>query len=288
MTRTETSFRPIARPFVKWVGGKGRVVPTLLRTTPGRFGRYHEPFVGGGAFFYALHNDWRLEQGAVLTDCNLRLVRTFRAVKHDVNRLIDRLAQLAATHDKDQYYAVRAWDVDALDDDVEVAAWFIYLNKTGFNGLYRVNKKNGFNVPMGRYKNPRVCDPVNLYACSQALQDVELKHGSFMTVAEDAEPGDLVYFDPPYVPLSKTASFTAYSKDGFGPAEQLQLAQLAQELKERGVHVMLSNHDTPEVRKLYRPRGFKRRTVKVNRTINSAAGKRGAVSEVVYWSPGGR
>ena len=270
---------------MKWVGGKARVVPTLLRTTPTTFRRYHEPFVGGGALFYALKSEGRLREGAVLTDVNLRLVRTWRAVQQRVDELIDRLAELSATHDKDQYYEVRDWEVDALDDDVDVAAWFIYLNKTGFNGLYRVNRSNGFNVPMGRYKNTRICDPLNLRACSEALADVELRHAGFLYVGNTAEEGDLVYFDPPYVPLSKTASFTAYSKDGFGPAEQQQLAELAHDLKERGVHVMLSNHDTPEVRQLYRPRGFKRRTIQVSRSINSAPGKRGAVSEVVYWSP---
>ncbi len=285
MTRVETSFTPVARPFVKWVGGKSRVVPTLMRTTPRSFRRYHEPFVGGGAFFYALKAEQKLAEGAVLSDVNNRLVRTWRAVRDDVDRLIDRLAELAASHDKEQYYEVRSWAVDELEDDVDVAAWFIYLNKTGFNGLYRVNRKNGFNVPMGRYKNPRVCDPLNLRACSDALQGVIIKRGGFMDVAEDAQEGDLVYFDPPYVPLSKTASFTSYSKDGFGPVQQEQLADLAAELKARGVHVMLSNHDTPEVRKLYRPRGFRRRTIQVSRTINSAATKRGKVNEVVYWSP---
>ena len=285
MTRQETAPTALPRPFVKWVGGKSRVVPTLLRTAPRRFGRYHEPFVGGGAFYWALHNQGRLRHGATLTDVNLRLVRTWRAVQGPVDRLIARLAQLAAAHDKEHYYEVRAWDVDSFEDDVEVAAWFIYLNKTGFNGLYRVNSKNGFNVPMGRYSNPRVCDPVTLRACHEALQGVELRHGAFDDVATQAERGDLVYFDPPYVPLTKTASFTAYSKAGFGPEQQERLAVVAQGLKDRGVHVILSNHDTPVVRGLYNPRGFKRRTIQVSRPVSSAAGKRGKVDEVVFWSP---
>jgi DNA adenine methylase len=231
---------PSPKPFVKWVGGKRRLVPELLRQAPRSFGRYHEPFVGGGALFFGL----------------------------------------AESHDKDQYYSVRALSVDGMEDDADVAAWFIYLNKTGFNGLYRVNRRGLFNVPMGRYKNPNICDDENLRVCSRALAGVDIRHEGFDAVTERAEPGDFVYFDPPYVPVSDTANFTAYTRSGFGPAEQEKLRDVARRLKDNGVRVIVSNSDTAPVRSLYR-RGFRQRQVLVGRAINSKATARGAVPELI-------
>ena len=270
-----------AKPFVKWVGGKRRVLPHLLARLPRRFGRYHEPFVGGGALFFQLAQD-RAGQGhwASLTDGNPRLVRTWRAIRDDVDAVLARLSEHEARHSREWYYRTRAVDIDAEGDDAVVAAWFVYLNRTGFNGLYRVNRSGRFNVPFGRYKDPLIRDEDNLRACSEALRGVELVCGDFAEAARRAERGDLVYFDPPYVPLSSTASFTAYTADGFGPTDQERLRDLALDLKDRGVHVALSNHDTPEIRRLYRER-FTVRRVFVGRAINSAADKRGAVAELI-------
>jgi DNA adenine methylase len=272
---------PAPKPFIKWVGGKRRLVPELLRQAPSRFGRYHEPFVGGGALFFGLAEEHAgRDRWACISDTNLRLVRTYRAVRDDVEGLVARLRDYAEAHDKDQYYAVRALDVDAMEHDADVGAWFIYLNKTGFNGLYRVNRKGGFNVPMGRYKNPNICDDENLRACSRALQGVDIRHEGYEKAARRAVEGDFVYFDPPYVPASATANFTAYTRDGFGLAEQEKLRDVARDLKKRGVRVILSNSDTPPVRSLYQ-RGFAKRQVMMTRAVNSRASKRGSVPELL-------
>lgn len=277
---------PPAKPFIKWAGGKRRLVPELLSRAPDVFGAYHEPFMGGAALFFGLLAN-RTIRGhdldtpwATLSDTNLRLVRTFRAVRDDVEGLIARLADYAEAHGRDQYYEVRALPVDEMEHDADVGAWFIYLNKTGFNGLYRVNRKGGFNVPIGRYKNPNICDADNLRAASRALQGAEIRHETFDAVLDRAEAGDLVYFDPPYVPASATASFTSYTKSGFDLDDQARLRDVARALKERGVAVLLSNSDTPPVRDLYR-RGFTKRQVMMTRAINSKASKRGAVPELI-------
>jgi DNA adenine methylase len=252
----------------------------LLDKAPADWAGYHEPFVGGGALFFALASRrGGLGGQAVLSDMNERLIRTYLTVRDQVEPLIGRLQEHEALHSKTHYYATRSRKIDA-DDDLEVAAWMIYLNKTGFNGLYRVNKKGGFNVPIGRYKNPNICDAENLRACSGILQGVEIHHQGFDAVLERAGEGDFVYFDPPYVPVSATASFTAYTSDGFTLADQERLRDIASALKERGVSVMLSNADHPRVRKLYTP-GFRKHTIQVGRAINSAASRRGSVAELI-------
>lgn len=271
------------RPFVKWAGGKRRVVPELMVSVPERFGCYHEPFLGGGAFFFALFNQDRLRgtPTAVLSDNNERLVRTWCMVRDDVEALNERLREHAARHDKDYFYEVRSWrDIDERGD-LEVAAWLLYLNKTAFNGLYRVNSKGHFNVPFGRYANPNICRPEQYRAASRALQGVEIRHEPFTRVARRAQPGDLVYFDPPYIPLSTSASFTAYTRQGFGPEDQQHLRDLALELKERGVHVVLSNHDHEQIRELYAEPHFERRRIGVGRAINSKGSRRGKVGELI-------
>jgi DNA adenine methylase len=242
--------------------------------------RYHEPFVGGGALFFSLASEQRREQPwAVLTDMNERLVRAYTGIRDELESVLELLAGHDEQHCETHYYATRAMDIDATSSDARVAAWMIYLNKTGFNGLYRVNKKGGFNVPIGRYDNPTILDEDNLRACSAVLQHTEIEHRSYTHVFHEAEAGDVVYFDPPYVPLNKTANFTSYTRDGFGPEDQVQLRDMAWELKQRGVNVILSNHDTPEVRELYKE--FDIEQVMMSRSINSRASKRGAVAEVI-------
>lgn len=269
----------IAKPFVKWVGGKRKVIPELLFSLPTIFDHYYEPFVGGGALFFHLRSLNVLQDHKItLSDVNLRLIRTYRAIRDDVDGVIIRLQHHAKNHCRDYFYAVRDAEVDTYDNDADVAAWFIYLNKTAFNGLYRVNKKNRFNAPMGKYKNPTICDTINLRNCHDALQTVEILHQSF-TVTERADKGDLVYFDPPYVPVSATASFTSYTHEGFGMVEQTQLRNVALTLRNRGVNVMLSNSDHEIVRELYAD--FNVRGIQVGRAINSKATGRGKVGEVI-------
>ena len=271
----------VARPFLKWAGGKRRIVPRLLEHIQKPVGRYYEPFVGGGALFFSLAARLRpeAEQWATLTDMNLRLVRAYRGIRNDLDGVMERLDVYRTGHSEVQYYATRSVDIDAAADDADVAAWMIYLNRTGFNGLYRVNKKGGFNVPIGRYDKPKILDETNLRAVNRVLQTVDVRHADYADVFYEAEAGDVVYFDPPYVPLSKTANFTSYTKGGFTPDDQTRLRDIAWELKQRGVGVVLSNHDTAEVRELYRDFDIER--IMVARAINSKTSGRGKVAEVI-------
>lgn len=260
------------RPFLKWAGGKRQILPTLLARLPDFPGCYFEPFVGAGALFFALG-----PKSAVLNDSNARLVATYRAVRDDPEGVIARLGRMR--YDREFYYRVRAMDVDGLPD-VEVAAWMIYLNRAGFNGLYRVNSAGRFNVPFGRYANPVICDAENLRACSRLLQRADIRCGDFADAVQDARPGDFVYFDPPYVPLSRSANFTAYTAGGFGMRDQERLRDLARDLKARGVAILLSNSGAPLVRELYLD-GFRVEEVLAGRAINSRADRRGDVVELL-------
>lgn len=262
------------KPFIKWVGGKRKLVPEFVARMPKSFGAYHEPFMGGAALF------WHLRPTiAHLSDANRRLVRTYRGVRDNVDQVIDVLRVTPNT--AEAFYARRAEDVDAHTNDANVAAWFIYLNKTCFNGLYRVNKKGGFNAPFGSYVNPTICDAENLAACSSALNGVDIQHGSYLDVESRAKEGDFVYFDPPYVPVSDSANFTSYTADGFTHADQVALSQLARRLRARGGHVMLSNSDVLIVRDLYAD--FRIDTIMAARAINSDGTKRGKVAEVLIY-----
>ena len=270
----------IAKPFVKWVGGKRRVIPELLLSLPTTFDHYYEPFIGGGALFFHLRSLNLLEDHKItLSDVNLRLIRTYRAIRDDVNGVIERLEHHKANHCRDYFYAVRDVTVDAYKNDADVAAWFIYLNKTAFNGLYRVNKKNRFNAPMGKYKNPAICDIPNLRNCHTVLQTVDLLHTPFSSAPTDAKMGDLAYFDPPYVPVSATSSFASYTNSGFGYEEQEKLRDVALNLREKGVQVMLSNSDHEVVHDLYQD--FDVRQIMVGRAINCKGNARGKVGEVI-------
>jgi DNA adenine methylase len=242
------------------------------------FGRYHEPFLGGGALFFEMVRTQRLSpKRAYLSDNNARLIEAYEGVKQNVDRVIARLREHAKHHSEEHYYAVRA---RLPDDFYERAARIIYLNKTGFNGLYRENSRGGFNVPFGRYKNPLICDEPNLRATATALRHARIEARHFERVLDHAEPGDLVYFDPPYNPLSKTASFTSYEKSGFGEDSQRLLAHVAEELGRRNVKVLLSNSMTPLVRELYE-KAFAVEEVFATRNINSRADRRGPIAEAL-------
>ncbi len=265
-----------ARPFLKWAGGKAQLVPDLLRCFPAGFGRYYEPFLGGGALFFAAG-----PRRATLTDLNADLVEVYRVVQGDVEALIEQLG--GYRNARDQYYRVRAQDPASLTP-VERAARFIYLNRTCYNGLYRVNRAGRFNVPFGRYKNPRICDAPNLRAASHALRRATLRVADFAEATRGARAGDLVYCDPPFDPLSKTALFTSYTAGGFGPEAQARLAQTCRDLAARGVHVLVSNSDTPLIRDLYRD--FRIVELQARRAINRNANGRGPVTELLILNAG--
>ncbi len=276
-----------ARPFLKWAGGKGQLLPELMRRLPARFGHYHEPFVGGGALFFHLWNSGLLRHGAILSDYNAELISCYQAVRNHVEELIEALLlHNPYGTDKEYFYSVRAWDRQPGFDQrpmVERAARTIFLNRTCYNGLYRLNNKGQFNAPFGHYKKPLVVDPDNLREVSRALQHVELHSGDFGRVAEHARRNDLVYFDPPYVPLSATASFTAYTHQGFTEAEQKRLAALFAKLAWRGCYVMLSNSYTDLARELYAGQPVHERLF-ASRKINCDGKKRGDVEELIVCS----
>ena len=263
-------------PFVKWVGGKRQLLPELLRRVPDlRGARYHEPFVGGGALFFALSTRGSL--GAVrLTDVNVELVNAYQVVRDRVEPLIEALRQ--HRNDEERYYQVRSQDPHTMSP-VERAARLIYLNKTCFNGLYRENRRGQFNVPFGRYTSPNICAEDNLRAASTALQRVVVEATSFEDTTREAAPGDFVYFDPPYVPVSATSSFVSYSAGGFDERAQERLALTAATLADHGVNVMVSNSVAPLVRKLYA--GFWIEEVSASRSVNSRGDRRGKVGELV-------
>jgi DNA adenine methylase len=268
-----------ASPFVKWAGGKGQLLRELRARVPGSFGAYHEPFLGGGALFFALVNDGRIAE-AHLSDVNEELVETYEAVRSEVEAVIAALGE--HRNDAGHYYRVRELEPSTLSRAAR-AARVIFMNKTGFNGLYRVNSKGKFNVPFGRYANPTICNAAGLRAASRALARATLRCEGFEGVARRAEPGDLVYFDPPYQPLSASSSFTAYSRGGFGDDDQRRLAELFTVLARRGVHVILSNSDTEQLRSLYGKHRVE--TVQAARAINSRADRRGKINEIIVVAP---
>jgi len=270
---------PPPRPFLKWAGGKSQLLAELVpraRAALCGAGGYHEPFIGGGALFFELAALGALPPRVRLADTNPNLVEAWATVRDDVEGLIRRLAEHQAGHDEAHYYEVRA-AVPA--EPVDRAARLVYLNKTCFNGLYRENSKGQYNVPMGRYARPSILDAANLRACSAALQGAEVVRAPFAAVEAAAAEGDLVYFDPPYDPLSPTSSFTRYAREDFGAADQEALAGLFGRLAARGVRVLLSNSDTPRVRAWYA--GHAVDTVWAARSVNSRADRRGKVAEVL-------
>lgn len=275
MTRASAAIQtpsiPHASPFVKWVGGKRALLPELAARFPVRFNRYFEPFLGGGAVFFHLQ-----PERSVLSDFNAELIDTYVSVRDDVDGLIQHLA--AHRNDEEYYYALRAQDPTSLSR-LERASRLIYLNRTCFNGLYRVNARGGFNVPYGKHKNPTICNEPGLRAASVALQGAAISHRSYAAVLEEARPGDFLYFDPPYHPRNATANFTSYTADSFCERNQADLADTFRELARRGCKVMLSNSDTPLIRDLYAD--FHVEVVMAPRFVNRDASKRGPVSELV-------
>lgn len=271
----KTDYVNSALPFLKWAGGKQRLLVQYKPYFPpaGTIGHYFEPFIGSAAVFF--HQQY---PKATLSDQNGKLIEVYRFVRDDLDQVL--LALNLHRNEVDYYYAVRAQNPTDLSP-AERAARLIYLNKTCYNGLYRENSKGEFNVPFGRYKNPKICDEVRLRAASAVLQGVDLLAADFSEVVETAVTGDFVYFDPPYVPLSPTSNFTNYNKMGFGRVDQERLAETVVQLTERGVKVMLSNSSAPLVYDLYGRSPYRIIDIQARRNINSNASRRGPVKELL-------
>ncbi|MGH2575950.1 MAG: DNA adenine methylase, partial [Ignavibacteria bacterium] len=256
-----------------WAGGKGQLLEQYSAFFPPKYTNYLEPFLGGGAVYFHLR-----PQKAILSDLNEELVNCYLIIKKTVDKLVQVLEQYQSHHSEDFYYKIREKYNSRVSDKIERAAEFIYLNKTCYNGLYRVNGKGGFNVPFGGYKAPSIFDAGNLRAISRLLRTADIFAMPFENVVNFANSDDFVYLDPPYYPLNETSNFTGYTKAVFLEAEQENLAAVFKELDKKGCHVMLSNSDSTFIKGLYQ--GFRIETVRANRFINSVAEKRGAINEL--------
>lgn len=271
----------MTKPFLKWVGGKRQLLPEITKYVPTTFGTYYEPFAGGGALFFELE-----PKRAVLNDANPHLIGCYRAIRDFPDKVISLLSEMEPHQGSTAYYAVRQSFNDNVNEHgcFRQAARFIYINRIGFNGLWRVNSRGHCNVPIGRRSSPVVFDVDGIRAASLALRDVQLGHGRFFDFPPLQAPaaGDFVYFDPPYIPASATADFTSYTADGFGYADQIRLRDLAVTLARRGVHVIVSNSDTSATRALWDGApGFTIHAIQARRAINCKAGKRGPVGELI-------
>ena len=267
------------QPFTKWTGGKRQLLGDLRSYMPENYNRYFEPFVGGGALFFDL-----APEQAVINDFNEELINAYRQIKDKPVDLIDLLLGHKENNSKDYYLELRAADRDgrlASMTDVERAARILYMLRVDFNGLYRVNSKNQFNVPYGRYKNPKIVDVDLIHQISGYLNenDVEILQTDFADAVAGAQAEDFVYFDPPYIPLNETSSFTSYTHEGFSYEEQVRLRDTFKELTDRGVYVMLSNSSSPLVEELYQD--FNVHFVEAQRTNGAKSSSRGKISEII-------
>ncbi|QHG15622.1 DNA adenine methylase [Nostoc sp. ATCC 53789] len=265
------------RPFLKWAGGKSRLIQQYIPYFPKSYKNYYEPFLGGGAVFFYLQ-----PKTATLTDINAELINTYCCVRDSVEELISLLKEHKIRHNKDYYYSVRN---NSGGTDIEKAARLIYLNKTCFNGLYRVNSQGKFNVPLGRYENPNICSEVLLQTASEALSHAEIKQADFTEVLNYATSSDdFVFFDPPYHPISDTSYFTAYSQNCFSKKDQELLRDTCAELASRGVKVMVCNSDSEFIRNIYTDINFEAYKIKAARSINSNIKNRGMIDELLITS----
>jgi DNA adenine methylase len=271
----------LPRPFLKWAGGKTQLLPQFAALYPDArlVKRYLEPFVGSGAVFF--HVKRILQPGVVvLADGNEEIINVYLAVQNHVEDVIGHLRVHQRFHSKDYYYRIRRGNPRRFSDPGR-AARFIYLNKTCFNGLYRLNSRGQFNVPMGDYKKPAILDEENLRAVSASLRGVRLRTAHFAETLDYARSGDFIYFDPPYDPLSATSRFTSYTQSPFGDSEQEELARVFHELSDRGCFVMLSNNATTLTSRIYARFAMRTHRVSAKRSINSKGDRRGPIQEIV-------
>jgi len=265
-------------PLLKWAGGKRQLLPQLQQRLPARLVDYFEPFVGGGALLWTL--GMRKLRHIVVNDYNSELINLYQVVRSRPQELLASVA--VHRNEAEYYYRLRALDREPgyqQLDAVTRASRFLYLNKTCYNGLWRVNSRGQHNVPFGRYKNPRIAEPANVYACSDFLQGVELLNGDFSQIRPWLGADSFVYLDPPYVPLSASSSFTGYTAHGFDAAMQQRLRELCDEIDRLGGKFMLSNSAAALVRQLYQ--GYRIEEVQAARSINSRAGGRGKITELI-------
>lgn len=273
--KQDEQFNNETYPIVKWVGGKRQLIFELIKNMPKCYNRYFEPFIGGGALFFELQPD-----NAYISDINEELINLYSVVRDNVRGLIENLSK----HEVSKEYFLEIRNIDRSEkyaelSNLERASRFVYLNRTCFNGMYRVNSKGQFNVPFGYYKNPKIIDENNLLNCSTLLKKTEIKCADFSEIVNEVQKGDFVYFDPPYVPLSETSSFTSYTKDGFDIDMQFKLRNICDELDNRGIKFMLSNSDTELVNELYT--NYEIKKVFAYRQINANADGRGKIAEVL-------
>jgi len=270
-------------PFIKWVGGKRGLLNQLIPLFPKKFNNYHEPFVGGGAVFFELYSMEALKNKNVyLSDINSELINAYEVVRDNPNELINLLKEYKQKHSKEFYYKIRELDRSKNFKNLpklQRAARFIYLNKTCFNGLYRVNKKGYFNTPIGSYKNPNIVDERTILNASKALQNTIIEHKSFEEVLNIAKKGDFIYLDPPYYPLNKTSNFTSYDSNCFLEEEQIKLFEVFKKLDSKGCFVALSNSNTNFIKNLYKE--YDINIVYANRFVNSKSSGRGKITEVL-------
>lgn len=283
-TLVRGKFNPLVRPFLKWAGGKRQLLPEIVKYVPKRISKhtYYEPFIGGGALLFELQ-----PPKAVINDSNKELINCYKVIKDSLDELMEELRKDKYSNSETSYYEMRDLDRSkkkyASLSEVEKAARIIYLNKTCYNGLFRVNSQGQFNVPFGRYKNPNFLDDAVLKAVNKYLNsnDITLLNQDFAEAVKDAKRGDFVYFDPPYDPVSETASFTGYDVNGFNRDEQERLKEEFDALHKKGCKVMLSNSCTDFILDLYKDYQDTIVKVRATRSINSNALKRGRVDEVL-------
>lgn len=271
--------QPTLQPFTKWTGGKRQLLPVIKSLMPDNYNSYFEPFIGGGAVFFEL-----IPKKAIINDFNSELINCYRQIKDNPQKLIELLVEHQKNNSKDYYLELRSVDRDDrihAMTDTERAARIMYMLRVDFNGLYRVNSKNQFNVPYGRYKNPKIVDSDLILSISQYLNknNIEILTGDFEKAVEDVGAGDFVYFDPPYIPLSETSAFTSYTHEGFSYEDQVRLRDVFRKLDKKGAYVMLSNSSSPLVEELYK--GFNIHKVEAIRTNGAKASSRGKISEII-------
>ena len=270
------------KPILKWSGGKRQFLPILLKNIPHKFNTYFEPFIGGAALLISLYSLNKIGD-FVISDTNKDLYNLYQTIKEDPQQLIDELNNINFKNNKEDYYNAREL-FNSSSDPIERSALIIYLNRHGYNGLYRVNSNNKFNVPFGKYNNPGMPSPGNIMALSELFQSCIIMNSDFELTVNNAKKGDFVYFDPPYMPLSKTSYFTGYTHSGFDEKDQERLAKIFHELSDKGVYVMESNSSTYFIKDLYKD--FNLLEVDARRNINSVGTKRNSIKELIITNYG--
>lgn len=274
-----------AKPFVKWVGGKGKLISELEKYFPKKFNRYFEPFVGGGALFFQIKQKYNVGFSGI-NDINKKLITTYKQIQINPKKIISLLKNIETEYKKLSLIEQEKYFYDTREkynkeniNDITTAGYLIFLNKTCFNGMYRENSKGEYNIPFGDQKNPTICDEKNILAVSKCLKKTKITNLPFENAIKDCKRGDFVYFDPPYHPINTTSNFTSYHKNTFGPDEQKKLRDVFVSLTKKGCFVILSNSNTEFIKILYKD--FNINYLSAARSINSKSNGRGKIKEIV-------